>query len=349
MRLSPIPARAISVPATFEAEDFAVGGEGVGYHDNTAGNQGGQYRLSEDVDIIVSADSLADGYVVNNFETGEWLAYAINVAASGNYDIELRASSMFASSAFHVEIDGTDVTGVITVPNTGGWSTFQWVGTRGVALTAGLHVLKIVANQQSFDLNSVRVVTATAADTTAPTVSVTSPASGATVSGTITVTASASDNVGVVGVQFYSNGAALGAEDTTAPYSVSANTTTVANGSYTLTAVARDAAGNRTTSAPRTVTVSNTAADTTPPTVSVTSPASGATVSGTVNVTASASDNVGVLGVQFYSNGTALGAEDTTAPYSVSVNTTTVANGSYSLTAVARDAAGNRTFLRRSA
>jgi hypothetical protein len=94
-------------------------------------------------------------------------------------------------------------------------------------------------------------------DTTPPTVSLTAPASGAAVSGTVTVSASASDNVGVVGVQFKLDGANLGAEDTTAPYSVAWNTTAAAAGSHTLTAVARDAAGRVTTSVARTVTVSN--------------------------------------------------------------------------------------------
>ena len=102
-------------------------------------------------------------------------------------------------------------------------------------------------------------------DTTPPTVSITSPASGATVSGTINVTANASDNQGVAGVQFQLDGANLGAEDTAAPYSISWNTTTASNGSHTLTAVARDAAGNRTTSSPVTVTVSNTAPPPPPP------------------------------------------------------------------------------------
>src|SRR5713226_2217327 len=79
-------------------------------------------------------------------------------------------------------------------------------------------------------------------DTTPPTVSITSPASGATVSGTISVTATASDDVAVAGVQFKLDGANLGAEVTAAPYSVSWDTTTASNGSHTLTAVARDAA-----------------------------------------------------------------------------------------------------------
>jgi hypothetical protein len=94
-------------------------------------------------------------------------------------------------------------------------------------------------------------------DTTPPGVSVTAPAAGATVSATVTVTASAADNVGVAGVQFKLDGANLAAEDTTSPYSVSWNTTTAANGTHALTAVARDAAGNAMASAPVTVTVSN--------------------------------------------------------------------------------------------
>src|SRR5437867_3104812 len=130
-------------------------------------------------------------------------------------------------------------------------------------------------------------------------VTITSPASGSTVSGSIPVTASVSivGSLLVRGVQFKLDGANLGAQDTAAPYSVSWNTTAVGNGSHTLTAVARDAAGNRTTSSAVSVTVSN--ADTTPPAVSITSPSSGATVSGTATVSASASDNVGVVGVQF--------------------------------------------------
>ena len=182
------------------------------------------------------------------------------------------------------------------------------------------------------------------ADTTPPTVSITSPGNGQTIAATVTVTAGASDNVGVAGVQFRLDGVNLGAEDTSAPYSISWNTTGTANGSHALTAIARDAAGNRTTSAPVTVTVAHAPPpDTTPPTVSITSPGNGQTVRATVTVTASASDNVGVVGVQFFGDGTPLDAEDITPPYSISVDTTASSNGSHVLNAVARDAAGNRT------
>ena len=94
-------------------------------------------------------------------------------------------------------------------------------------------------------------------DTTPPTTSITSPANGATVSGTVTVQASASDNVGVTRVELYVDGAHAGTA-TTSPYTFSWNTTTVANGSHTLQTRAYDAAGNVGSSATITVTVSNT-------------------------------------------------------------------------------------------
>ena len=95
-------------------------------------------------------------------------------------------------------------------------------------------------------------------DTIAPTVAVTAPVSGTTISGTIIISAEASDNLSVVGVKFVLDGNNLGAEDTAAPFQISWNTATAPNGIHVLTAVARDAAGNQTTSSPVTVTITNT-------------------------------------------------------------------------------------------
>lgn len=94
-------------------------------------------------------------------------------------------------------------------------------------------------------------------DTTPPTASITAPADGATVSGAVTVSADASDNVGVASVQFQLDNAPLGTPITAAPYSFSWDSGTVANGTHTLVAVARDAAGNVGTSQPVTVDVEN--------------------------------------------------------------------------------------------
>ena len=179
-------------------------------------------------------------------------------------------------------------------------------------------------------------VSLTVNDTTLPTVSLTAPGNATTVSGTITISASASDNVGVSRVEFYQNGILLSATNV-APYGYNWNTSFLANGSYNLTAKAFDAAGNVGQSGTVSVTVAN--SDTTPPTISITAPSNTAIVSGTVSISASASDNVGVSRVEFYQNGVLLAT--TAAPYSYIWNTTTVANGSYLLTAKAYDAAGN--------
>jgi len=94
------------------------------------------------------------------------------------------------------------------------------------------------------------------ADVTAPSVSITSPAAGATVSGVVTLTASASDNVAVAGVKFFDGATQIGPE-VTAPFTASWNTSAVADGLHSLTAVARDASGNAATSAAVSVTVAN--------------------------------------------------------------------------------------------
>lgn len=102
-------------------------------------------------------------------------------------------------------------------------------------------------------------------DTTKPTGSVTSPAGGASVSGLVTLTASASDPTvtgqttsGIASVQFRVDGTNYGAKDTVSPYSLSWETTLVSNGSHAISVVIVDKAGNSTTSASVTVSVSNT-------------------------------------------------------------------------------------------
>ena len=177
-------------------------------------------------------------------------------------------------------------------------------------------------------------------DTTPPTVSITSPAAGASVSGTIAITAAASDNVAVASVQLQVDGSNFGAAATAAPYSASLNTTTLANGKHTLTAVATDTSNNKATSAAVSITANNTNGPL--PTVSITSPVSGGTVSGTISVAANASGSAGIANVQFQVDGASLGAADTTAPYSASLNTTSLANGKHTLTAVATDTSKNK-------
>jgi len=176
-------------------------------------------------------------------------------------------------------------------------------------------------------------------DTTAPVATITAPAENATVGGTTAVSMSASDNVGVTKVECYLDGVLQGA-DSVAPYTFSWNTSTLANGSYSLTAKAYNAAGNAGQSTSVPVTVYNASADTTAPTVSVAAPASNASVSGSVTVSVNASDNVAVSKVELYLDGAIYGVYGT-SPYNIPWNTSTYANGSCTLMAKAYDAAGN--------
>ncbi len=129
----------------------------------------------------------------------------------------------------------------------------------------------------------------------------------------------------------------MGSEDHAAPYSISWNTLTTANGIYTLTARARDAAGNTTISTGVMVTVNN---DIELPTVSITAPATG-TVTGTINVNANAADNVGVMGVQFLLNGVNLGTEDVAAPLFCIMEYNNCSRWKLYINSPGRDAAGN--------
>jgi hypothetical protein len=172
-----------------------------------------------------------------------------------------------------------------------------------------------------------------------PTVSITAPANGATVSGVQNVTATASDDVGVTQVEFFVDGVSIGV-DTTAPYGVSWDTTTATNGAHTITATARDTA-NQVTSTSINVTVDNGVVDN-PPTVSITAPTNGATVSGAQSVAATASDDVGVTQVEFFVDGVSIGV-DTTAPYAVTWDTTTVTDGAHTVSATATDTANQTT------
>jgi uncharacterized repeat protein (TIGR02059 family) len=128
----------------------------------------------------------------------------------------------------------------------------------------------VVTDSSGNDSNTLSLTEFTI-DTTGPTVSLTAPADGATVSGSsVTISADASDTTAVAGVQFKrATNTNIGSEDTTSAYSVAWDTTGLSSGSQTLIAVARDLAGNYSTSTSRTVTVSN---DSTDPIISEVTP-----------------------------------------------------------------------------
>ena len=175
-------------------------------------------------------------------------------------------------------------------------------------------------------------------DTTPPSVSITSPAAGATVFGSVSVQVSASDNVGVSAVSLSVDGM-LAVVDTASPYTFQWDTTLVSNGLHTLTATGADAAGN-TSSVSVSVNVNNSVVDLIPPSVVITSPSNGSSVSVNVSVYVNASDNVGVTRVDLYVDGT-LTSTSTSAPFTTKWNSRKAAAGTHSLQSKAYDGAGN--------
>jgi peptidoglycan hydrolase-like protein with peptidoglycan-binding domain len=178
-------------------------------------------------------------------------------------------------------------------------------------------------------------------DTTPPTISLTNPADNISVSSTVTVTATAADNIGVTSVQFTLDGQNLGAPVTVPPYQVFLNPLSVATGTHELSAIAKDAAGNTASAGNITITVIRTPADSTPPTISITSPSASSTVTGNISITMNASDNVGVTRVEFYIDGILEATSTSSSPYAFSLNTQNFSVGVHTLVAKAYDAAGN--------
>jgi hypothetical protein len=256
------------------------------------------------------------------------------------------AAATFNTTAATLNLTGTasDNVGVtqVTWTNSRGGSgtatgTTTWTANN-VSLQPGANVLTVTARDAANNTVTA-TLTVTFTDTTAPTVAITGPTAAATFStgsATVNLAGTTSDNVAVTQVTWTNSRGGSGTATGTTAWT--ANGVALQTGANVLTVTARDAANN-TVAATLTVTFT----DATGPTVSVTAPGAGATVAGTINVTATASDNVGVVGVQFRLDGVNLGAEATTAPYTVSWDTSTATNASHTLTAVARDAAGNST------
>ena len=175
-----------------------------------------------------------------------------------------------------------------------------------------------------------------AADALGPAVSFVSPAHGATVSGTVPVNVQATDPDGVFKVRVWIDSTYLG-YDMTYPYVRNWNTNAFTNGRHTIKTQALDTLNNSTT---KTITVTVINPDTTAPTVSITAPANGATVSGNVAITANAADNKGLQKVRFWAGATYLGY-DSAPPFAATWNASGLANGPYVIKAQAVDWANN--------
>jgi thermitase len=245
---------------------------------------------------------------------------------SGSIAVWADASDNNSLGSVTFYVDGLQAAQCLTVPYSFNWDTMKTAN--------GTHTLKAVATDTANNSTAASItVNVSNADTVPPTISLVQPPVS---SGSVSLSASASDNVAVANVTFEVDGIQV-AQDSAPPYNCTWNAGAATNGSHTIVATATDTSGN-TASASATVTVNN--LDTTPPTVTLTAPAGGSGLLGTVSLTASASDNIGVASVSFYCDG-ALLSTTSSSPYSFNWDTVSVIDGAHTISAVATDAAGN--------
>jgi subtilisin family serine protease len=142
----------IPLPGRLQAEAYKNGGQGVGYNDLTPTNQGGQFRPLDGVDIEATTD-VGGGYNVGYIQTAEWLAYDVNVAATGLYTLTARlASAVAGTKTMVMTVDGgSPVTFNFT--DATGWQSWKDVVLANVNLTAGPHVLRLTMNTGDFNIN----------------------------------------------------------------------------------------------------------------------------------------------------------------------------------------------------
>jgi ELWxxDGT repeat protein len=221
---APVPygGTAWAVPGVIEAENFDVGSDGAAYYDLTADNEGGVYRPKDGVDIQPCNDT-GGGYCVYQTRAGEWLDYTIQVATSGNYQLDVRLTSSVADYGyFHFEVDGAGYYEFATLNDgtPGGWYTES--GT--ILLPAGRHTLRLVgeSNTSAGDVGIFNWFNLTLLQTNAPPiVSITFPPAGGIISTNETkgLIASASDSTtdGALPVEFFVDGQSVGISSNQTP------------------------------------------------------------------------------------------------------------------------------------
>ncbi len=141
--------KAHTIPGTIEAEDFDLGCFDEAFRDSDQTNEGGKYRLSEGVDIEACS---AGGFNVGWTRRGEWLAYTVTVERSATYKIAFHIASDSTTPRIHLECDGQDLTGQITIPNTAGYQNWKVI-EQTADLSVGEHVLKLVIDSDSVNFD----------------------------------------------------------------------------------------------------------------------------------------------------------------------------------------------------
>ena len=138
-----------TIPGILEAENFDNGCPGDAYFDRDEPNTGRQYRMDQGVDIETCT---AGGFDVCRTNPGEWMAYTVNIAKAGNYEVGFRIACTSDNGRLHLECDGTDKTGNVITPSTNGRQNWTLVKS-SVKLDAGKHVLKLVIDGPGLNID----------------------------------------------------------------------------------------------------------------------------------------------------------------------------------------------------
>ncbi len=144
----------IVLPGVIEAghyDNYQGGsGQGVAYADASSNNEG-NFRTNEAVDAQMSS---SEGATVGWIAAGEWLEYTIDVESSGNYKMDFRYASENGNGGgpFQLLLDGKVISEDISVPTTGGWSTWRTKSVENLPFTAGSHVLRVAFIGGEFNL-----------------------------------------------------------------------------------------------------------------------------------------------------------------------------------------------------
>ena len=136
------------VPGSIEAVHYNTGGEGIASVDMTAGNSGGRYIRNDNVDI---RDCTEGGFAITNNQAGEWCKYNINVMEAGLYNVGVRYSSVSAGSQIRIWQGDVDLTGIVTLPATGGANVWRTFTIKGLQLLRGYQTLKVETVTGNFD------------------------------------------------------------------------------------------------------------------------------------------------------------------------------------------------------
>ena len=136
-----------TLPGTVKFANYDTGGKGVSYSGNQNSTAGANYR-KDTIGLAFTPDSGGNEFIAY-VHPPEWVNYSVNVATSGNYSVDFRvAVGASAGGKIHLEADGKNVTGTITLSNTGGWDKWTDLVVNNVPLTAGAHTIRLVTESE---------------------------------------------------------------------------------------------------------------------------------------------------------------------------------------------------------